>query len=101
MQRGDEIRRRPSLSMPILRSSRSQHRAGTLTLGNLLSALGEASFGWAIVVFSLLTLLPMPPGSSLITVLPLLVTAGQMMLGYRHVRLPGPLSRLRLDPVKL
>lgn len=101
MQRGDEIRRRPSLSMPILRSSRSQHRAGTLTLGNLLSALGEASFGWAIVVFSLLTLLPMPPGSSLITALPLLVTTGQMMLGYPHVRLPGPLARLRLDPVKL
>lgn len=101
MQRRDGIRRRPSLSMPILRTSRSQHRAGTLTLGNLLSALGEASFGWAIVVFSLLTLLPMPPGSSLITALPLLVTTGQMMLGYPHVRLPGHLARLRLDPVKL
>lgn len=101
MQRRDGIRRRPSLSMPILRTSRSQHRAGTLTLGNLLFALGEASFGWAIVVFSLLTLLPMPPGSSLITALPLLVTTGQMMLGYPHVRLPGPLARLRLDPVKL
>ena len=99
--RRDGIRRRPSLSLPILRTSRSQHRAGTLTLGNLLSALGEASFGWAVVVFSLLTLFPMPPGSSLITALPLLVTTGQMMLGYPHVRLPGPLARLRLDPIKL
>lgn len=94
-------RRRPSLSLPILRISRSQHLAGTLTLGNLLSALGERSFGWAIVVFSLLTLLPLPPGSSLITALPLLLTTGQMMLGYTHVRLPGPLARSRLDPVKL
>lgn len=66
-----------------------------------LAPLGETSFGWAIVVFSLLTLLPMPPGSSLITALPLLVTTGQMVLGYPHVKLPGPLARLRLDPVKL
>lgn len=101
MQRGNGQRRRPSLSLPILRTSRNQHRAGTLTLGNLLTALGETSFGWAIVVFSLLTLLPLPPGSSLITALPLLVTTGQMMLGYPHVKLPGPLERLRLDQTKL
>lgn len=101
MQRDDGIRRRTSLSMPILRTSRSQHRAGTLTLGNLLTALGETSFGWAIVVFALLTLLPLPPGSSLITALPLLVTTGQIVLGYPHVKLPGRLARLRLDPVKL
>jgi hypothetical protein len=101
MQREEGTRRRPSLSLPILRTSRSQHRAGTLTLGNLLTELGETSFGWAIVVFSLLTLLPLPPGSSLITALPLLVTTAQMVLGYPHVKLPGPLARLRLDPVKL
>ena len=101
MRREDGIRRRPSLSLPILRSSRSQDRAGTLTLGNLLTALGETSFGWAIVLFSLLTLLPLPPGSSLITALPLLVTTAQMVLGYPHVKLPGPLAGLRLNSVKL
>lgn len=94
-------RKRPSLSLPILRTSRAQHRAGTLTLGTLLTALGEASFGWSIVLFSLLTLLPLPPGTTLITALPLLVTTGQMMLGYPYVRLPGPLARLKLDPAKL
>ncbi|NDR55878.1 exopolysaccharide biosynthesis protein [Aliiruegeria sabulilitoris] len=93
--------RRPSLSLPILRTSRDHHRAGTLTLGNLLSSLGEASFGWAIVVFSLLTLLPLPPGSSVVTALPLLVTTVQMILGYSHVRLPGPLARLQLDQAKV
>ncbi|SIO54953.1 Uncharacterized conserved protein [Rhodovulum sp. ES.010] len=101
MKREDGTRRRPSLSLPILRTSRSQHRAGTLTVGNLLTELGETSFGWAIVVFSLLTLLPLPPGSSLITALPLLVTTGQMALGYPHVKLPGRLARLRLDQSKL
>lgn len=101
MKPENATRRRPSLSLPILRTSRSQHRAGRLTLGNLLSELGETSFGWAIVVFSLLTLLPLPPGSSLITALPLLVTTGQMALGYPHVRLPGPLARLQIDQPRL
>lgn len=100
-QRRRNDRRRPSLSMPIIRQSREQHRAGTLTLGSLLMGLGERSFGWAIVVFSVITLLPLPPGSSLITALPVLVTTAQMVLGFPHVRLPGPLARLRLDHQKL
>ncbi|HKL68682.1 exopolysaccharide biosynthesis protein [Salibaculum sp.] len=97
----DDKPRRPSLSLPILRISRSQHDAGTLTVGTLLAALGEASFGWAIVVFSLLTFLPLPPGSSLITALPLLVITGQMIVGFPHVRLPRVLARKPLDPEKL
>lgn len=91
------MRRRASLSLPIIRTARGQHRDGSLTLGGLLKALGETSFGWAIVLFSLVTLLPLPPGSSLITALPLLLTTGQMALGYPSVRLPGRLSRLKLD----
>lgn len=94
-------KRRPSLSLPILRTSRRQHKAGTLTLGNLLSELGETSFGWAIVVFSLVTMLPLPPGSSVVTALPILFTTAQILLGYPYVKLPGPLARLRLDPEKL
>ncbi|MFU8778923.1 MAG: exopolysaccharide biosynthesis protein, partial [Roseovarius sp.] len=94
-------RKRPSLSLPILRTSRAQHRAGTLTLGTLLTALGETSFGWAIVIFSLVTLLPLPPGTTLLTALPLLVTTGQMVLGYPHVRLPARLARLRIDQNRL
>ncbi|NDK35751.1 exopolysaccharide biosynthesis protein [Rhodovulum sulfidophilum] len=101
MNRNRGSRRRVSLSLPILRTSRDQHDAGNLTLGSLLSGLGETSFGWAVVVFALMTMLPLPPGSSLVTALPVLVTTAQMMLGYRHVRLPGPLARLRLDHDKL
>ncbi|MDV7144368.1 exopolysaccharide biosynthesis protein [Tropicimonas sp. TH_r6] len=92
--------KRLSLSLPLLRTSRDHHRAGTLTLGNLISSLGEASFGWAIVLFSLLTFLPLPPGSSILTAIPLLVTTVQMMLGYPFVRLPGPMARMKLDQEK-
>lgn len=97
----DGIRRRPSLAMPILRTSREQQKAGPLTLGGLLQGLGETSFGWAIVVFSLATILPLPPGSSLITALPVLITVVQMTLGFDHVRLPARLARVKIDPGKL
>ena len=100
-KRDNTTRRRPSLSMPILRTSRDHHRAGTLTLGNLLAGLGDRSFGWAILVFSLITLLPLPPGSSLITALPVLVATAQMALGFPHVRLPGRLDRMKIDLQKL
>lgn len=101
MPSAEERRRRPSLSLPILRTSRTQHRDGAVTLGSLLSALGGASFGWAIVVFALAALLPLPPGSTLLTALPLLMTTAQMMLGFRHVHLPGPLARIAIDPERL
>ncbi len=92
---------RASLSLPIIRASRSQHRSGTLTVGSLLSVLGEASFGWALVVLSLVNLLPLPPGFTLLTAIPLLVTSAQMCLGYSSIRLPRRFADLRLDHVKL
>ncbi|MBS8227023.1 exopolysaccharide biosynthesis protein [Vannielia litorea] len=93
--------RRPSLSLPILRASRTHHALGTLTLGELLASLGERSFGWSIVVFSLLTLLPLPPPMTLITALPVMLATAQMALGYPHVRLPRRIARMRLDHEKL
>lgn len=102
MTRIDPDRRRPaSLMMPILRVSRRQKRDGVLTIGGLLEGLGDRSFGWGLMVFSLLTLLPLPPGSSLITGLPMLLVTLQMVLGYRHVTLPGRIARKPLDRDKL
>lgn len=93
--------KRPSLSLPLLRESRAQERAGRLTVGNLLEALGERSFGWALLVFSLLTLLPLPPGTTLVTALPLLLVTGQMALGFPHVILPAALARRPLNQARL
>lgn len=93
--------RRPALLMPILRISREQERAGNLTLGSLFHGLGDRSFGWAIMVFALVTMLPLPPGSSLITALPVLVTTAQLALGYRYLRLPNRMARASIDRRKL
>ena len=102
MKQGQDLRyRRSSLALPILRTTREQHRAGGLSIGGQLTALGDSSYGWAIVLFALLTFLPLPPGSSLLTALPLLGTTLQMIFGYRHVRLPARLARVELDQKKL
>ncbi|MGG7643526.1 exopolysaccharide biosynthesis protein [Rhodovulum sp. YNF3179] len=101
MNQDPDTPRRASLSLPILRTSRALEEAGTLTLGNLLAALGERSFGWALLVFSLITLLPLPPGSSLVTALPVMVATAQMALGFPYVRLPWVLARIRIDHAKL
>lgn len=71
-------------------------RAAHVSVGTVLSQLGGASFGWAMLVFALLNMIPAPYGSSLITSLPLLWITGQMALGSHHLSLPGPIARRRL-----
>lgn len=58
------------------------------TFGDLADRLGDLSFGWCLFIFSLVNLLPLPPGSNMITSLPLLVVAAQMAAGMSSVRLP-------------
>lgn len=48
-----------------------------------------------------MNLLPLPPGFTLITALPLLVITAQMALGYPNVRLSRRLSTLKIDHEKL
>ena len=83
--------------------------ATAVPLGEVLSDLGNRSFGWSILVFGLVNLIPMPIGSQMVTGLPLLLLTAQ--LGFSHVRLPAAINRrcvsrrrfqgvvLRLKPV--
>ncbi len=70
--------------------------ADSLTLGEVIAGLGDRSFGWLILLFSLVNLMPLPPGSTLVLALPLLLVTGQMALGLRVVRLPGFITRRRV-----
>lgn len=60
----------------------------TITLGEILEDLGERSFGWCLFVFTLISLLPLPIGSNMLTALPVIWVAGQMAAGYHHIHLP-------------
>jgi hypothetical protein len=58
-----------------------------IMIGTLVAALGDRSFGWCILLFALINLIPMPFGA-MITALPLILVSAQMALGFRELRLP-------------
>ncbi|WP_246225866.1 exopolysaccharide biosynthesis protein [Chelativorans xinjiangense] len=61
---------------------------GTVTVEQLRQALGDRSFATLLVFFSSINLLPLPPGSTLVLGIPLLLLAIQMVFGRRTVWLP-------------
>ncbi len=65
----------------------------SVPLGRILEDQGQGSFGWSILLFAVVNLLPLPLGSNVVTAIPLLLLTGQMALGFSHVRLPAFISR--------
>jgi hypothetical protein len=88
---GNPFRRR--LSRRLVRAARGPRREPDMTVGELVASLGDRSFGWCIVIFALVNLLPLPPGTSMLTAIPLILVTGQMALGLRQLWLPALLMR--------
>lgn len=65
-------------------------------LERILADQGHSSFGWSILLFAVVNLLPLPIGSNVVTAIPLLLLTAQMALGLPHVRLPGFINRRRV-----
>ncbi|MCT8997025.1 exopolysaccharide biosynthesis protein [Chelativorans intermedius] len=61
---------------------------GVVTVEALRQALGDRSFATLLIFFSCLNMLPLPPGSTLVLGLPLILLSLQMLLGRRTVWLP-------------
>ncbi len=70
---------------------------GPITVGEMIDHFGRRAFGAALFVFSAPNLLPLPPGSSTILGLPLLLIAPQLALGVRRPWLPKALARRSVD----
>lgn len=70
-----------------------------LTCEKLLQIVGVRSHGLAIFIFSLLNLLPAPPGYNFLMALIIVMMSGTMLVG-REIRLTRYLGRIKL-PVKL
>lgn len=88
--------RRKTMTRAIQGALLPHRRAPTVSVGALLTELGDRSFGWAILFFALINMIPAPYGSTLITSLPLLLLTMQMALGYEHVSLPDLVTRRRV-----
>lgn len=59
-----------------------------ITVAEILDALGDRSFAALLVLFGALNLLPLPPGSSAVLGLPLVIVAAQLMSGSKRAWLP-------------
>ncbi|MDC9823507.1 exopolysaccharide biosynthesis protein [Devosia sp. ZB163] len=71
----------------------------TLTCNDVLKLVGPRSHVIAILMFSLLNLIPAPPGYNFVMALIIIAMSVSLLLG-REMALPGALGRLRL-PVKI
>jgi hypothetical protein len=73
--------------------------AERITFDNILFALSERSFGALMILFSALNLLPLPPGSSTIFGIPLVLLSIQMLIGLENPWFPGLIRQksMRID----
>lgn len=74
-----------------------------VSVGDVVSALGERGFALLVLIFTLPNAVPLPapPGTSAVLALPLILVAAQMMLGLDQPRLPGWLHRLSIPAERL
>lgn len=61
---------------------------GQVSVASIRDALGDRSFAALIVFFAALNLIPLPPPSSAILGLPLIIVSAQMMYGSKRAWLP-------------
>jgi hypothetical protein len=62
----------------------------------VVANLGERSFGWLLLFFAILSLLPVP-GGGMFTAIPIFWVLGQMALGHPRIRLPEFVTRRRVS----
>lgn len=72
-----------------------------MSLAAVVDYFGPRAFGGILFVFAIPTLLPLPPGSSSILGLPLLVIAPQLAFGAERPWLPRALARRTVHPAAL
>lgn len=66
---------------------------GPVTIASVRDALADRSFAALLVFFAAINMLPLPPGSSVVLGIPLLIVAIQMLAGRRTAWLPEMLLK--------
>ncbi len=69
-----------------------------ISFGQIEQALSDRSFATLLTFFALLNLLPLPPGTGIITGIPLVLISGQMVLGFETPWLPRIIRERSLAP---
>lgn len=72
-----------------------------VSIGQILDALDARAFGLVTLVFSLPSIIPMPPGVPTVVGMALLIVAVQMLIGRKELWLPRFLSKRSFDRQQL
>lgn len=74
----------------------NQSSADKISIADLVRAMEAAGYGLVMIIFSLATVMPLPPPIPNVFALPLIIFAAQMILGYEAPKLPKSISNLRI-----
>ena len=74
-----------------------QGESEKVTVREIIDALDARSFGLAVLLFALPSVVPMPPGVPTVVGIILLIVSIQMVLGREDLYLPGILSKRSFD----
>jgi hypothetical protein len=93
---GTPMRRRPRRLSEVF-AAIARDANGPVTIGHIRDALGNRSFAPLLVLFAAFNLLPLPPGTSAILGLPLIIVSAQMVYGTKQAWLPAALANRSLS----
>jgi hypothetical protein len=85
------------LTLSALLLTLADRPAARLSIEEIVAHFGRRAFGAVLFFFALPNLLPLPPGSSTVLGLPLLLIAPQLALGGNEPWLPRALARRTVD----
>jgi hypothetical protein len=96
-RRGKEKPPRLSTILQLLAGSDEER----ITIGRLVEAFADRAFGALMFIFALPNVIPMPPGTSAVLGLPLVVIAAQLTIGRKTLWLPKSLLNRTIRTVDL
>lgn len=85
----------------VLQDLCDEHPDIPITMGQIVERFGRRAFGALLFFFAIPNALPLPPGSSSILGLPILLFAPQVLLGFRRPWLPRFFYERRVKPADL
>ena len=77
----------------LLQSALAARPGPTITLEELLDSLGERAFGFLLLLLALPNFIPVPIGIGGVMGVLIVLTGGQMLIGFEHPWLPAALRR--------
>lgn len=72
-----------------------------VSVGDILSGLDSRAFGLATLIFSVFSIVPMPPGIPTVVGIALFIVSFQMVIGRKELWLPGFLTKRSFEREKI